>query len=217
MPRGIVLQNADQMIVEMTEMLLNVKRQHKGTFSVRLLGVRCSNFQGDEERSQDSGQMDISKFISTCSPIRASHNSLVHSTGTTKMTSRIEKKVDFAQKGAQTDAQVKNTDISSFFSKEKGWNKVEEFETAQVLDSGTNSTHALHSVDPGNVSSVPASRDSIMANQSDSLVCPVCNVKFVEYDNDQFNRHIDACLNSSMVRNLVRQECIDSHKRPKKK
>jgi hypothetical protein len=132
------------------------------------------------------------------------------------MASRIEKNVDFSQKGAQPDSHVKKTNIASFFSKEKDWNKMEQFKTVQVSDGGTNSTQSLQSVDPGNLSSsVSASRDSTTVKQADSLVCPVCNVKCVEYDNDQFNRHIDACLNSSMVRNLVRQEC--THKRPKKK
>jgi DNA polymerase kappa len=65
-PRGVHLQQSDELVKLATELVLELKKQHKGTFSVRLLGVRCSNFQGDDERAEDVHQMNMDQFL--CSP-----------------------------------------------------------------------------------------------------------------------------------------------------
>jgi DNA polymerase kappa len=65
LPRGRYLQGADEMVVMATDMLREIRKEFKGgdgQFNVRLLGIRCSNFQGDEERT-DASQMNIEKFL----------------------------------------------------------------------------------------------------------------------------------------------------------
>jgi DNA polymerase kappa len=64
--RGVYLQQPKELVKLATELVLELKKQHSGVFSVRLLGVRCSNFQGDEERADDANQMNMDQFL--CSP-----------------------------------------------------------------------------------------------------------------------------------------------------
>lgn len=67
MAHGFYLQEPDDMVKVATELVLELKKQHKGgTFSVRLLGVRCSNFQGEDERADAANQMNMDQFL--CSP-----------------------------------------------------------------------------------------------------------------------------------------------------
>jgi DNA polymerase kappa len=63
--KGMYLQKPEDLAKLASEMLHDLKKEHKGTsFSVRLLGVRCSNFQGEEQRL-DSTQTSIQKFLTT--------------------------------------------------------------------------------------------------------------------------------------------------------
>lgn len=61
--RGDCAQHPDELVLISSELLKEVKQQFKGaTFSVRLLGIRCSNFQGEQERS-DTCQMNIKQYF----------------------------------------------------------------------------------------------------------------------------------------------------------
>jgi hypothetical protein len=93
MARGFYLQEPDDMVKLATELVLELKKHHKGeTFSVRLLGVRCSNFQREDERADDANQMNMDQFL--CSPRKegtkraASTTILGHASTTDKSSQR---------------------------------------------------------------------------------------------------------------------------------
>lgn len=49
------------------------------------------------------------------------------------------------------------------------------------------------------------------------VYCPMCNKSFLSDQNDAINQHIDACLNTSTVRELCREENVCADERAKKK
>lgn len=64
LPRGRYVQHPDDLIKNATELLQDVRRQFKGgVFSVRLLGIRCSSFQEEQERCE-SVHMNIKQYLS---------------------------------------------------------------------------------------------------------------------------------------------------------
>ena len=78
LPRGRYAQHPDELIQIASELLHDVRRQFKGVlFSVRLLGIRCSNFQEEHERCE-SMQMNIKRYLSTCTDL-AAHVGSTHS------------------------------------------------------------------------------------------------------------------------------------------
>ena len=76
MPRGVFVQEASDLVSIATGMLREVRKQimsqkkkqdtatASNGFSVRLLGVRCSNFQGDKERDE-ARRMNIQRYFSS--------------------------------------------------------------------------------------------------------------------------------------------------------
>ena len=64
LPRGRYAQHPDDLIKNAVELMRDVRRQFKGgVFSVRLLGIRCSNFQEEQERCE-SVHMNIKQYLS---------------------------------------------------------------------------------------------------------------------------------------------------------
>jgi DNA polymerase kappa len=61
--QGDCAHHPDELVLISSELLKEVKQHFKGaSFSVRLLGIRCSNFQGEQERS-DTCQMNIKQYF----------------------------------------------------------------------------------------------------------------------------------------------------------
>ena len=68
LPNGRYVQDGQDLVAIATELLHQVREKFRGpVFSVRLLGVRCSNFQPDDER-QTTHRMNIKKFFHDSKP-----------------------------------------------------------------------------------------------------------------------------------------------------
>ena len=69
MPHSVYLHDAEDLVLHATELLREIRNTMKNAaqFSVRLLGIRCSNFRGEE----NAGQVNIDQFLEprTVSPI----------------------------------------------------------------------------------------------------------------------------------------------------
>ena len=171
MPRGIYIQAPDEMVKLATELVLELKKQHKGsTFSVRLLGIRCSNFQGDEERA-DVNQMNIEQFLchekKRASPVSA-------------LSSTLKKK------NTQTTPESRST------------SKPAQIANEMLPVMAATARHAVAEPD------------------QESVQCPMCGQPIRETDNDAINRHVDSCLNSTMVRQAIKEESAAAQQRTKK-
>lgn len=173
MNRGVYLQDGDELVRVAAELVLELKRQHKGpTFSVRLLGVRCSNFQGEEER--DANQMNIERFLCkdykrAASPTRASR----------------------AVSPTLTSKRKRPSSLPFAFPVDTTTCANAPLPLLRATLQETSSTEQQQ-------------------EQQKQQHCPLCHqvIPRANQDNDAVNRHIDACLNSGMVRQAVQEESI---------
>ena len=167
MNRGVYLQDGDELVKLAAELVLELKRQHKGSFSVRLLGVRCSNFQGEEER--DVNQMNIEQFL--CKDYKRAASPTRTSRGGVSPTPTNKRK------------------------------RLSPLPFAFTVNTPPPVTAPL-----------PLSPSKQQENSSSEQQqhCPLCHqaIPRANQDNDAVNRHIDACLNSGMVRQAVQEESI---------
>lgn len=160
MARGVYLQEPDEMVKLAAELVMELKRQHKGSsFSVRLLGVRCSNFQGEDER--DSNQTNIELFLSKDKKRAASPTPLSRGVGV----------MNASNKRASPSLPTSSPAVG----------------------------------EPSNEPPAAAEPESSTLIQH----CPLCGQAIREgNDNDAVNRHIDSCLNSTVVRQAIQEESM---------
>lgn len=220
LPRGKYLQGADDMGVVATDMLREIRKEFKGgdggQFNVRLLGIRCSNFQGDEERS-DASQMNIEKFLESKPPAVQSplarcddpmrllqdreegRSRSPAATGTT----RHAKKTPPASKSTistLTPAALPTVTLA-------GSSKLIP-EAHDVATAATTQTKGDDSELAGKASASASQHETTQEDEK-MVHCPVCqSALFSVSDNDALNRHVDACLNGSMVRRAAQEESV---------
>lgn len=201
LPAGVFIQDGKDLVGLASELLRSIRKDFESSvFSVRLLGIRCSNFRTKDE-PLSAQKMDISKFLEEkpvsngIGPQRGSRTSIVKF---------------LVKKGAASPVRdlMLSSDPASTASKHNevvtalGVQKADSF-VPTVLPSASPAVEAA-----GLESQAPESLSAAVI-----LHCPLCGAGFSEEANDQLNHHIDACLNSSVVRGAVREaNQLQSHK-----
>jgi len=151
--KGAYLQKPDDLVKVATEMLNDLRKQHKAaTFSVRLLGLRCSSFR--EVQRQDSKQLQIQKYFKACDEIKTP---LINACKVIDQTNDVRQRIE-SEKRRMSNPRPPPT------------------------------------------------------NQ---FCCPMCNRSIEGCDNMMLNMHIDSCLNSSIIREAVKEECFVAQQRKK--
>lgn len=197
--RGVYTQDADKMLKFATELLRETRQQSKGTvFSVRLLGIRCSNFQGEQERL-DANQMNIRQYFSAetralegepkspkCEQERHEPSEWEHPSQSNDMTRFTE----IVEKGSTEESKLRRVVSScgqSFVPPSKHQDKVPE----------------------------PVVGSSNPEESGDPVSCPICGKIFRPSDNAGLNSHIDVCLSGPTVAAAAREESLLA--KPKKR
>jgi DNA polymerase kappa len=223
LPRGKFLQGADDMVTVATDILREIRKEFKGgdgggQFNVRLLGIRCSNFQGDEERT-DASQMNIEKFLESKpqavqSPPARCDDPLIllpdcpeeqsFRSPAAAGTNRYTKKTPPASKSTKrtlTPAAILPTVTPAGTS--------EPIPCVATATAATTATATTSDTD-GAAETVSVTETETVTPVDELLVhCPVCqSALFSASDNDGLNRHVDACLNGGMVRRAAQEESL---------
>lgn len=186
MNRGVYLQDAEEMVKLAAELVMELKRLHKGsTFSVRLLGVRCSNFQGEEERAADENQMNIDQFL--CK--------------------------DRKRAASPTPASRDGGEANQASKKRSPFRMMTTATRVPTANSPLNATTTVQSPPPA-AATLQDEEPSKVAEQQHQY-CPLCSqaIPRANQDNDAVNRHVDACLNSSMLRQVIQEESVAASER----
>ena len=188
MARGVYIQSARDMIPIVSRILSDLKNEHKGTFSVRLLGIRCSNFREES----DSRQKQLDSFL-------------------------VKKQAD------SSDAQPTSSDAIGSPQKAEGQEGMNEKQDRKLIVSPYRKGIKSSPLGRGNISSPRPSTPiavTAVSDPADSLpvetVCPICS-KTIAGDNNDLNRHVDACLNAGTVAELVEQSNAEADERSSKK
>ena len=230
MPRGVFLQKGKDLFEQAVEVLRELRSEFKGkSFSVRLLGIRCNNFKGEE----DSAQVDISKFFESKPKERSPTN---HETARQNECSSILTPTKEARPSliARKPQRAPRESLQTACRVEDEGTNDEIIEQASVTPDGTGTSHQSSSA-----TTVSTPREAIIPScpicaqlfpgaselelsqhvdrclnsvshmaepQAPSVSCPVCNKQFSEQQNDLLNQHIDDCLSGREVRKLVREQ-----------
>ncbi|KAL7566714.1 hypothetical protein ACA910_017770 [Epithemia clementina (nom. ined.)] len=106
MPHSIYLQNAEDLVSHAAELLREIRSEvvDKRQFSVRLLGIRCSNFRGDE----GAGQINIEKFLEAKQPntVDSTSTKVSSSRAVTPSSRAPERSVTGGQREKEDDASL---------------------------------------------------------------------------------------------------------------
>lgn len=183
--RGVFVQSPEDLIRHSTELLAEVRQefvaspQHRSKpFSVRLLGIRCSNFRHEQEHQSNLDQFFLPRSTSPVACFSESNE------GTLQARSRFEKLP------AARDETIHNEELRI----ELGENNQRNGDTAHLnLDelAPQNSTEELFE----NCESITT-----------KVICPICGLSLPQEDNSLVNQHIDTCLSGRAVREAVREE-----------
>ena len=162
MPQSVFLQGAADLVAHATGILREIRDEltkTKTAFSVRLLGIRCSSFRGEE----DLGQINIDKFLEPKQTTPTSPSSTTSGTDLSKP--RRTKQLD-----------------------------CDKFKTSHDMTLDTN--------DP----------KMNIDNRSSSICvrCPLCQQSFPLNKNSELNQHIDSCLSGRVVRDVIREQYLDT-------
>jgi DNA polymerase kappa len=188
--RGKYTQDTNDLIKISSDLLKEVRQQFKGgVFSVRLLGIRCSGFQGEQERL-DASQMNIAQYFSNgAAPCTSSQSaSSIPSTGNESL--------------APKSAPAKVEGQTQLKASGKDRNFVIEAKKLETV----NNTFSRHTTE--SAAAVEECREDVS--------CPICGKAFSADDNASLNSHVDACLNGPAVQAAAKEESLLAH-RPRKK
>mmetsp|Transcript_23338 Transcript_23338/g.67289 ORF Transcript_23338/g.67289 Transcript_23338/m.67289 type:complete len:678 (+) Transcript_23338:108-2141(+) len=188
MARGVYIQSAQEMIPIVSKILSDLKKEHKGTFTVRLLGIRCSSFK----EGSDSQQKQLDSFL-----VKKPANSTTIPPVPTDIESS-PKKFDGQDETGQK--QERNFVVSPYRKRTDG------------ASSPPVRRDIISSPRPFAAAAAPAS----VSSPVDETVCPICS-KTIAGNNDNLNRHVDACLNAGTVAMLVGESNKEANERSNKK
>jgi len=236
MPKGVYLHTAQDMIPVLAQMLADLKgTYHKGgasgdgkIFSLRLLGIRCSNFRGKEDKLDASRQPRIMSFLT---PAKGQSKEVdVKSVVLTTPADEDEDKDENVINSAEGIDEIEEGDENLRTGDDTGKKKCAlqmqdkikhippDSDEAEVHHSDLSDTRVRAH---GEISSMHGGSDvplsSIMQEKEEEKVdvqqiiprCPICLIALSSQgDNDSINRHIDSCLNSGTVREIAHQESV---------
>lgn len=163
------------------------------SFSVRLLGVRCSNFQSEDN------QLSLDRFRVT------------RGLDDTQKPPSNTQQPNISSTAA---LRISNTSpVANPYISPKSMSPQRE----KPGENRANSKRALYKS-----STAPETKPSgLQPSETVSIQCPICNTNFhsSKHDNAVINAHIDACLNATTVKQLAKQEteCADERARKKKR
>ena len=188
--RGVFVQSADDLIRHSTELLAEVRQefaanpQHRSkAFSVRLLGIRCSNFR--HEQDSDSTGCDQSNLDQFFLPRSNSPVPTIAEASEGTSPARVSFDRSFPPEREDT---MHHDEPRLVFD--------------EVNDRNANASKRKQGivVTPQN-SSLFNSCEPVAAE----VACPVCGLLLPEDDNLFVNQHIDTCLSGAAVREAVRE------------
>jgi DNA polymerase kappa len=216
MKRGVYLQSPEELVECASDLFAQIRARFKkdhaedgaSRFSVRLLGIRCSNLISKSLlESSDRGSMD--QYLQTQSESLAleasnttvlddeSHtsidqlgtpNPLVNRYSIRKIGKHSNRSHSPSRWVVETDRVANNSGDSK--SIVKPYLRISSLHSGQI---------------GGNDDDVIATTATIDQDKEAEVYCPLCYRQFSTNDNTGLNAHIDTCLNSSTIRRTIHE------------
>jgi len=216
--QGIYIQNQEELTTIARKLFVAIRAQHKNnhnkkcskegssSFSIRLLGIRCSNLI--EESSFQAKQKGMIKRFFTVTPLGDNKGSGNEQNYMTKENDEVNcnatRKLMFNRYAKnQNGKEVNSADIfstNSSSTKNAVINVDSPINIKKKIKTDLN-TQTEHTVDTYDVQQ----QQDEEANE-EHVSCPLCNRSFLTQNNAKLNAHIDACLNGDTVRQVIREQ-----------
>lgn len=205
MKRGVYIQTPQELVDCASRLFVQIRAQYKkehasdgSRFSIRLLGIRCSNLISEIElESTDQGTMD--RFLSTA---QGNENE------------RTELRSKEQQHGSGVVALNTYARGSSGIKRSRsptrlfgGQLEVARSATERAFDRADNNESLATSVLSPQRDLVATSEKS-NEDETKFVSCPLCSRQFPANDNARLNSHIDTCLNGSTVRRAIQEDSL---------
>ena len=197
----------------------NVVRQ---LFSVRLVGIRCTNFKSQQQSSSDMAmkiggtQRTMDQFLCrTSSMTLESQPVMVTNRPAKSATNVVQNPYDPASRSSPPPPPPKRTPTSVETKKDRGFESVHDPVTTTTASDTTSDRFPHHHNDSTDHRTIENDMDHVGSNSSSSsmsgrICCPICHVPLPRHaSNDVLNRHIDVCLNGRTVQQMVRQVNVE--------
>lgn len=231
MGKGIYLQDGDSLLHHAAEMLHELRREHKASqFSLRLMGIRCSNLVDDAEKAAITANQQVMENFLLKGPAspKETGEEVSDSTRPQKMAKTLEdthKKGKFGtlfqlSKSVRGLAPLSSPSKSHVMPKEKlstSGSQLVQIEAEMKVNcpiynkefkamSQNTLQHAFNQ--HVNFDHQKAGHEE--EEEEEAVNCPICNhllkARTEEDLNQTLNNHIDSCLNASAVREAIKQE-----------
>jgi len=213
LPRGVFVQSAEELHKVAMELLHEIRQKEmdssskrkttgRALFSVRLLGIRCSNLVTDDERRSKTGnQMKIDRFFQQAKVSIAE--------GTCSRTPPLKESSENILENA---AEKTERSVTNPYSPQRP--------TIGPKAASPKDSQPMHREAPldtqGSDEQTNAAGIMLSPETPATTECPICGVQVCIEDNGALNRHIDACLNGTMVRQVVQEESARAQYKRKK-
>ena len=207
--RGVYIQNPEELATIATGLFAEMRAAHqrkenkkqRKRFSVRLLGIRCSNLIEESSFGGKEQEGAIDKFLTSFSATGGGNGVSPHrNLSPLKLEARVER---------NGEGSPRNLILNHYATKQNGG-------CLMISDNQNNSTimgrkPAIRTVTPteGKLPTKDTKREG-NENEDRLVQCPLCQRSFFARDNDLLNAHIDTCLNGihggSTVRRVIQEE-----------
>ena len=207
--RDVYIQDPNELVAITSQLFANIRSQYKkehsnnnnnksSRFSVRLLGIRCSNLIDEETyESTDRGLMD--RFVIPSSDTLDSESGNEKNNKSLKWyESYLLKKKDQSSTASSPTSTNGIEDTTDCMKEQKG-QETEKMKSESTM-LAINSSSLFNSV-----AVTPVEDDEIHQGNVE-VHCPLCHRSFSAKDNIGLNAHIDTCLSGSRIRQAIQEE-----------
>lgn len=219
MPEGVFLQKSEHLIEYASKMLFDIRHEHgqckSKAFSVRLLGIRCSNLV-----TNPPSHVTVDRFFQKQkSPLKSRERRCDASNDTRTSTHRFGSSPNNSHMATKEATGSLHPAFAAFRTIDKTTmcRRPELSSSPLPPSKATCKERDKTEVTPESPAdtSMSAEASSTMKTPDDEEMvhCPLCRAAFPVSANGALNRHVDSCLSGQTVRSLLRKDQAKSTKR----
>jgi DNA polymerase kappa len=236
--RGVYIQTPHDLATLGTELLKQLRAQYlyadkskSRPFSLRLLGIRCSNLVENNGGGEMANQPAMDKFLEPnhhhdskteetdtgwpASPYKNHHpvSTLAVTTSKRKAPTLAELFERSISKASEMASKQSDDQVDSWPSSCDDGRLVTPVATDKTVERMTDDSYKADNHAGADVNSIEEVDSPTLFEE---VQCPLCNRKIEATDNGALNRHIDSCLSASAIRQVVREESAVPQEKKKK-
>jgi DNA polymerase kappa len=210
--RGLHIQSPEEMIAVASQIfsqLLSEKSRGESPFSVRLLGIRCSNLI-EESMYHPAKRMTIDNFWPIAQARKGNDETPLHedtpspSAQTTGIANRSNNVYPIA--ATKESDEIPLAMERGIVGRSIDENQQKDAPSSNATSKGTTRNTIAGCTYPSNATNGTPRGGNDEEADGGRAQCPICNRSFAQADNGILNSHLDSCLSGSTIRRVIEEE-----------